>query len=100
MIYESILDTIGNTPVVKLHRIPPKHVTIYVKIEAFNPLSSVKDRLAFAIMTAAAWLGIIFLFLAVDPDVTTFPGVLFLVGFVLLGAMVMYGIYAIWRSGR
>ncbi len=38
MIYESILDTIGNTPVVKLHRIPPKHVTIYVKIEAFNPL--------------------------------------------------------------
>ena len=39
MIYESILDTIGNTPVVKLHRIAPKHVTIYVKIEAFNPLS-------------------------------------------------------------
>ena len=41
MIYESILDTIGNTPVVKLHRIPPKHVTIYAKVEAFNPLSSV-----------------------------------------------------------
>ena len=39
MIYESILDTIGDTPVVKLHRIPPKHVTIYVKIEAFNPLA-------------------------------------------------------------
>ena len=38
MIHESILDTIGNTPVVKLHRIPPKHVTIYVKVEAFNPL--------------------------------------------------------------
>ena len=53
MIYESILDTIGNTPVVKLHRIPPKHVTIYVKIEAFNPLSSVKDRLAFAIIDDA-----------------------------------------------
>ena len=45
MIYESILDTIGNTPVVKLHRIPPKHVTVYAKIEAFNPLHSVKDRL-------------------------------------------------------
>src|SRR5688500_19102337 len=53
MIYESILDTIGNTPVVKLHRIPPKHVTIYAKIEAFNPLSSVKDRLAFAIIDDA-----------------------------------------------
>src|SRR4026208_611561 len=53
MISESILDTIGNTPVVKLHRIPPKHVTIYAKIEAFNPLSSVKDRLAFAIIDDA-----------------------------------------------
>ena len=41
-----IADTIGNTPVVKLHRLAPKHVTIYVKIEAFNPLGSVKDRLA------------------------------------------------------
>jgi cysteine synthase len=53
MIYESILDTVGNTPVVKLHRIPPKHVTIYVKIEAFNPLGSVKDRLALAIIDDA-----------------------------------------------
>jgi cysteine synthase A len=40
-------------PVVKLHRIPPKHVTIYAKVEAFNPLSSVKDRLAFAIIDDA-----------------------------------------------
>ncbi len=38
MIYDSILDTIGNTPVVRLHRIAPKHVTMYVKVEAFNPL--------------------------------------------------------------
>ena len=53
MIYESILDTIGNTPVVKLHRIPPKHVTIYVKIEAFNPLGSIKDRLALGVIEAA-----------------------------------------------
>lgn len=37
MIYDSILDTIGNTPVVKLHRLPPKHVELYVKVEAFNP---------------------------------------------------------------
>jgi cysteine synthase A len=59
MIYESILDTIGNTPVVKLHRIPPKHVTIYVKIEAFNPLGSVKDRLALAIIDDAERRGTI-----------------------------------------
>jgi cysteine synthase A len=53
MIYDSILDTIGNTPVVRLNRIAPEHVTIYVKIEAFNPLSSVKDRLALAIIKDA-----------------------------------------------
>src|SRR5512145_2170215 len=59
MIYESILDTIGNTPVVKLHRIPPKHVTIYAKIEAFNPMGSVKDRLALAIIDDAERRGLL-----------------------------------------
>jgi cysteine synthase A len=59
MIYESILDTIGNTPVVKLHRIAPRHVTIYVKVEAFNPLGSVKDRLALAIIDDAERRGVI-----------------------------------------
>lgn len=49
-IYHSILDTIGNTPVIKLHRIAPKHVDLYVKVEAFNPAGSVKDRLALAIV--------------------------------------------------
>jgi cysteine synthase A len=53
MIYDSILDTIGHTPVVKLHRVAPEHVTVYVKIEAFNPLGSVKDRLALAIINDA-----------------------------------------------
>jgi len=53
MIYASILDTIGRTPIVRLHRIPPKHVQIYVKVEAFNPASSVKDRLALAIILDA-----------------------------------------------
>jgi cysteine synthase A len=53
MIYDSILDTIGNTPVVRLNRVAPKHVEMYVKIEAFNPASSVKDRLAFAIIDDA-----------------------------------------------
>ena len=53
MIYESILDTIGNTPVVKLQRLAPKNVQIYVKVEAFNPAGSVKDRLALAIILDA-----------------------------------------------
>jgi cysteine synthase A len=53
MIYESILDTIGNTPVVKLQRTGPDHVDMYVKLEFFNPMASVKDRLAFAIIEDA-----------------------------------------------
>ena len=53
MIYENILETIGNTPVVKLQRMAPDHVTMYVKVEAFNPIGSVKDRLAFAIIDDA-----------------------------------------------
>jgi cysteine synthase A len=53
MIYEDILGTIGNTPIVKIHRSAPPHVTMYVKCEAFNPLSSVKDRLAIAIIEDA-----------------------------------------------
>ena len=57
MIYDSILDTIGNTPIVKLHRLAPKHVEIYVKVEAFNPAGSVKDRLALAIILDAEQRG-------------------------------------------
>jgi cysteine synthase len=53
MIYESILDTIGNTPIVKLHRTAPAGVTMYVKVESFNPMASVKDRLAYAIIKDA-----------------------------------------------
>jgi cysteine synthase A len=53
MIYNSILDTIGNTPIVKLHRLAPKHVELFVKVEAFNPAGSVKDRLALAIILDA-----------------------------------------------
>jgi len=53
MIHESILGTIGNTPVVRINRLAPKHVTIYVKCEAFNPMSSVKDRLAIAMIEDA-----------------------------------------------
>jgi cysteine synthase A len=57
MIYDSILDTIGRTPIVKLHRLAPKHVELYVKVEAFNPAGSVKDRLALAIILDAEQRG-------------------------------------------
>ncbi len=53
MIHDSILDTIGNTPIIRINRLAPKGVTMYVKVEAFNPMSSVKDRLAFAIIKDA-----------------------------------------------
>jgi cysteine synthase A len=59
MIYDSILDTIGNTPIVKLHRLPPTHVDIYVKVEAFNPGGSVKDRLAIGIILDAEQKGLL-----------------------------------------
>ena len=57
MIYNSILDTIGKTPVVKLHRIAPAHISLFVKVEFFNPGGSVKDRLAIAIILDAEKTG-------------------------------------------
>jgi cysteine synthase A len=53
MIYNSIIETIGNTPIVRLNRTGPAHVEMYVKIEAFNPMASVKDRLAWGIIQDA-----------------------------------------------
>ena len=53
MIYNNILETIGNTPVVRLNRMAPPHVEMYVKVESFNPMASVKDRLAYAIISDA-----------------------------------------------
>ncbi len=53
MIYENILQTIGHTPVVKLNRVGPEHARIYAKIESFNPMGSIKDRLALAIISDA-----------------------------------------------
>ena len=49
-LYQHILDTVGDTPCVRLNRTGPDHVTMYVKVESFNPLSSVKDRLALNII--------------------------------------------------
>ena len=51
--YENILGTVGNTPVVRINRLAPPDVNFFVKIESFNPLSSVKDRLALGVIEAA-----------------------------------------------
>jgi len=59
MIYDNILQTIGNTPIVRLNRTGPDHVELYVKVESFNPLASVKDRLAFAIVVDAEQKGLL-----------------------------------------
>jgi cysteine synthase A len=53
MIYDSIIDTIGNTPTVRLNHIVPDGIDMFVKVESFNPLASVKDRLAWAIVNDA-----------------------------------------------
>ena len=58
-LYYNILDTIGRTPIVKLHRVAPKHVTLYAKVESFNPGGSVKDRLALAIVLDAERKGLL-----------------------------------------
>src|SRR5215469_12448777 len=51
--FANILGTVGNTPVVKINRLAPAGVNLYVKIEAFNPLGSVKDRLALGVIEDA-----------------------------------------------
>ncbi|MBV6861657.1 cysteine synthase A [Xanthomonas euvesicatoria] len=58
-LYDNILDTIGHTPVVKLQRLAPDNVTLYVKVESFNPGGSVKDRLALAIILDAEQRGLL-----------------------------------------
>ena len=59
MIYDSILGTIGRTPIVRTQRTAPSHVTLYAKCEFFNPLSSVKDRLAIALIEDAEARGVL-----------------------------------------
>ena len=55
--YDNILDTIGNTPLVKLSKLAPPGVNVYVKVESFNPMGSVKDRMARAVIEAAEHSG-------------------------------------------
>ena len=59
MIYENIAQTIGRTPIVRINRLAPAHVTMYVKVELFNPGGSVKDRLAIAIIEDAEQRGVL-----------------------------------------
>lgn len=59
MIYDDITQTIGRTPVVRINRLAPAHVTMYVKIEAANPGGSVKDRLAIAVLDDAERRGVL-----------------------------------------
>ena len=55
--YANILETVGNTPVVRINRLAPPDVNLFVKIEAFNPLGSVKDRLALGVIEDAEKTG-------------------------------------------
>ncbi|MBC7657060.1 MAG: pyridoxal-phosphate dependent enzyme, partial [Frankiaceae bacterium] len=57
--FDSILETIGRTPVVRLNKLAPAHVTIFVKVEAFNPMGSVKDRLALGVIEDAERRGLL-----------------------------------------
>ena len=59
MIHESILDTIGRTPILRLQRMAPGHASVYAKVESYNPGGSVKDRLALAIILDAEKKGLI-----------------------------------------
>jgi len=56
-LHESILDTIGGTPIIRLHRLAPQRVSLYAKVESFNPGGSVKDRLAIAVILDAEQSG-------------------------------------------
>src|SRR6202030_3993922 len=55
--YASILETVGNTPVVRINKLAPPHINLFVKVEAFNPLGSVKDRLALGVIDDAERTG-------------------------------------------
>src|SRR5580765_9040219 len=55
--FGNITETVGNTPVVKINRLAPPDVNLYVKMEAFNPLGSVKDRLALGVIEEAERTG-------------------------------------------
>ena len=69
--FDSILGTVGNTPIVRINNLTPRtNVNLYVKIEAFNPLGSVKDRLALGVIEAAEKAGRVILETYLSPNRT------------------------------
>ena len=58
-LFDSVLETIGDTPSIRINTLAPKHVSLYVKAEFFNPASSVKDRLAISIIETAEEKGVL-----------------------------------------
>ena len=58
-IFQNILKTIGRTPVVRINKLAPSHVEMFVKVESFNPGASVKDRLAIAVIEDAERRGVL-----------------------------------------
>src|SRR5918912_3691441 len=58
-LYDSVVDTIGDTPCIRVNRVAPKHVRLYVKAEFFNPAASVKDRLAMSIIAEGERRGLL-----------------------------------------
>ena len=52
-LHNNILETVGNTPIVRINKLAPKHVNLYAKVESFNPMGSVKDRLALGVIKDA-----------------------------------------------
>ena len=57
--HDNILETVGNTPIVRINRLGPAHVRVYAKLEAFNPMGSVKDRMALAVIEDAERTGML-----------------------------------------
>ena len=57
--YDSILELVGNTPLIRLHKITPDNVDVYAKVEYFNPAGSVKDRIALAMIEDAEASGVL-----------------------------------------
>ena len=76
-LYNTVLDTIGNTPCFKVNNLAPENVNLYVKAEYFNPASSVKDRLAISIIEEAERngtpTGTLILLFAVSPSKSYHP---------------------------
>ena len=64
MKYDNILQTIGRTPVVRINKLAPTGVNLFVKLESFNPMSSVKDRMALAVIWHY-WIGLVLFFSAI-----------------------------------